>query len=63
MEGYYERRNSARFIEAMLKLFEPVEEQYRQEKNLIQVFAKGNIDKNYGQRFIVLLNSNLSPKR
>lgn len=34
-----------RFIEAMLKLFEPVEEQYRQEKNLIQVFAKGNIDK------------------
>jgi hypothetical protein len=54
-----------RFIEAMLKLFEPVEEQYRQEKNLIQVFAKGNIDKkgNYGQRFIVLLNSNLSPKR
>ena len=34
-----------RFIEAMLKLFEPVEEQYRQEKKLIQVFAKGNIDK------------------
>ena len=34
-----------RFIEAMLKLFEPVEEQYHQEKNLIQVFAKGNIDK------------------
>ena len=33
------------FIEAMLKLFEPVEEQYRQEKNLIQVFTKGNIDK------------------
>ena len=33
------------FIEAMLKLFEPVEAQYRQEKNLIQVFTKGNIDK------------------
>lgn len=49
------------FIEAMLKLFEPVEEQYRQEKNLI----KGNIDKkgNCGQRFIVQLNNNSSPKR
>ena len=34
-----------RFIDAMLKLFEPVEEQYHQEKNLIQVFAKGNIEK------------------
>ena len=33
------------FIEAMLKLFEPVEEQYHQEKNLIQVFIKGDIDK------------------
>ena len=34
-----------RFIETMLKLFEPVEEQYRQEKHLIQVFAKGNMKK------------------
>ena len=34
-----------KFIEAMLKLFQPVEKQYRQEKNLIQVFTNGNIEK------------------
>ena len=44
MEGYYERRNSE-FYRSYVKTLEPVEAQYRQEKNLIQVFAKGNIDK------------------
>ena len=34
-----------KFIEAMLKLFEPVEERYQKEKTLIKVFSSGDIEK------------------
>ena len=34
-----------RFIEAMLKLFEPAEKQYQKEKSLIRVFSLGKIEK------------------
>ena len=34
-----------KFIEAMLKLFQPIEESYRKEKDLIRVFSNGNIEK------------------
>ena len=34
-----------KFIEAMLKLFEPAEEQYQKEKSLIEVFSAGSIEK------------------
>ena len=34
-----------KFIEAMLKLFEPAEKQYQKEKSLIRVFSLGKIEK------------------
>ena len=34
-----------KFIEAMLKLFEPAEKQYQEEKSLIRVFSLGKIEK------------------
>ena len=34
-----------KFIEAMLKLFEPAEKQYQEEKTLIRVFSLGGIEK------------------
>ena len=34
-----------KFIEAMLKLFQPIEESYHKEKGLIRVFSNGNIEK------------------
>lgn len=34
-----------KFIEAMLKLFQPIEENHRQEKTLIAAFASGGTDK------------------
>ena len=54
-----------KFIEAMLKLFQPIEENHRQEKALIAAFAAGDIGQNanYGAKSIERSSTSISPLR